>query len=199
MGDTGVHGRAAGGGVDRREPPAVRARRDRRDRRLIALAALGIVLIVFWLLPLRGGTPSGTDAGRTAPPADPGPPPPEVTAPARLTPAPRAGSVTLQPGPFDARVGLSGLVFTKTPSTGVSGSARLLGAEQGTATIGLRVDFYDATGTRVGTAVQVLRQPAAFARDPSGARRPFPFAITAKEPLPNAIAARIAVTTLAVS
>jgi hypothetical protein len=199
MREVGPPGQPADGGSRRREPPAVRALRDRRDRRLVALAALGIILIVFWLLPLGDRSTSGGADGPSAPTEAPPSAPPRVTGPERLTPAPRAGSVAVQPGPYDARVGLSALAFGTAPTTGVTGTALLLGQEQGTATIGLRVDFYDATGARLGTAVQVLRQPAAFARDPSGARRPFPFAITTKDPLPNAVAARIAVTTLAVS
>jgi len=177
--------------------PAERAARARRDRRLVALAAIGLVLVLYWLTPLAGRTDApGAPAATTslAPP-----PQPQVTAPERLSPPPKAGSVAVQPGPFDARVGLSDLAFTRARTTGVTGTARLLDQAEGTATIGLRVDFYDAKGARVGGAVQVLRQPAAFARDPSGGRRPYPFAISAKDPIPDAVAARVAVTLLAVS
>lgn len=193
-----MQGQAAGGGVRRPEPPAAREERNRRDRRLVVMAAIGLVLVVFWLLPLGGeAPPDAADEGpvTTLAPAVS----PQVTAPEQLTPPPAAGSVALQPGPYDARVAVTGLRFARTPLTGVTGTARLLGDAQGTATIGLRVDFYDASGARVGHAVQVLRQPAAFARDPAGGRRPLPFAITARDPLPGAIAARVAVTTLAVS
>lgn len=179
--------------------PADRAARARRDRRLVAFAAIGLIVVLFWLTPLRGRSepPEAPTATTGVTPIQPLPPP--VTAPERLSPPPRAGSVAVQPGPFDSRVALSGLAFTRAPTTGVTGTARVLGREEGTATIGLRVDFYDARGARVGGAVQVLRQPAAFARDPSGARRPYPFAISARDPIPGAAAARVSVTLLALS
>jgi hypothetical protein len=187
------------GPASRREAPEARAHRNRRDRRLVVLAALGLAVVALWLTPLRGDPSRDTAPGSQAPVAQTTTTTPPPTAPTRLVPVAAAGSVAVQTGPYNSRVGFTGLRFAAEPLTGVTGSARLLTGEQGTATIGLRVDFYDARGSQVGTVVQVLRQPAAFARDESGARRPIPFALTAPERIPSAASALITVTTLAVS
>jgi hypothetical protein len=191
--------RLAGRPVRQREAPEVRAYRNRRDRRLVVLAALGLAGVAFWLTPLRGDPTSEPSGAVQAPAEATAPTAPPPTPPTRLVPVAAAGTVTVQRGPYSSRLAFAGLRFSSEPLTGVTGSVRLIGGEQGTATIGLRVDLYDARGRHVDTVVQVLRQPAAFARDSSGARRPVPFALTAPEPLPSAASALVTVTTLAVS
>lgn len=188
------------GPASRRESPDARSRRDRRDRRdrrLVAFGALGLAVVALWLIPLSGDVSRDRSTG--AQPVATTPTTPQPTAPTRQVPVAAAGSVAVQAGPDRSRLGFSGLHFANQPLTGVTGSVRLLNGERGTATIGLRVDFYDARGGHVGSAVQVLRQPAAFARDSSGARRPIPFALTTPERLPAAASALITVTALAVS
>ncbi len=186
-----------------------------RDRRLAVVLVALLVVSLAWVVPrlfLSGEDrrDAGPDTTSTAPstvPFETGPPvlgdapgPGEVdedAAPARLDPVPAPGTVTAVPGDFGAQVQLDALELRSEPSPVATGEVRYTANDSvlREVLVGIRVDFYDAQGARVGDGAQELRLPAtvATADGEDGRRRPLPFAVGPRAAGSGAVTVRVAV------